>query len=578
MQDAHDKELAPIVAKEEDHHKTMAKHKEDHQAKIRSLMDQRYDAEGDKRDRIDEGIAQHNEDYQKIHDEGQETLNSIRDEHAEISTRHENERTDLRTKQDNHRRSQDGERKREHEELDIATSIANHDAEEDYANKLDQADNEYADRKKEQDDNYANHKEIANRDHESEMAKHEEAGEAIRADKLDQEEHDSKLKELSEAAKGVGVTCEELANPGLGATADGHQEESGDCKPPAGTPVPTDSDGNPMVWRCGKGRNWVKKENFDAGANAAANGNVAIIPEHPEHGGMTLAHGGNMFHVGPTEGGDQAGHEDLLGGALHDIIMGANGGDSSWLDGKDDDNPATLPLDAFKAAGIHLDQIGNHPSKDAEGGSGTASRVEDQKYAGAGNWLNRVMGGEKGGAARSMLRNLGNETRGGIRSGRGGENLPNMPKSNVGNALRRARFLRGKIGGTGAASTSRGSDLDSSAKREMQRLIPKAFRGRKLNARISAEDQHERNWSRKKIRDIVAQAHKEVTGETEKPKKLLLIGRFGASSPRQPLPLAALIILHRLKPNLVKCNPNFDQKTVPSAHVRCVLRARKKGA
>ena len=41
----------------------------------------------------------------------------------------------------------------------------------------------------------------------------------------------------------------------------------------------------------------------------------------------------------------------------------------------------------------------------------------------------------------------------------------------------------------------------------------------------------------------------------------MLIDRFRASSPREALPLAPLIILHRLKPNLVKCNPNFDPKT-----------------
>ena len=54
--------------------------------------------------------------------------------------------------------------------------------------------------------------------------------------------------------------------------------------------------------------------------------------------------------------------------------------------------------------------------------------------------------------------------------------------------------------------------------------------------------------------------YRRFVSSAENPLKLMLIDRIRPSSPRKPLPLAPLIILHRLKPNLVKCSLNFDQK------------------
>ena len=325
-------------------------------------------------------------------------------------------------------------------------------------------------------------------------------------------EHDNEGRRLNDehnkahdAAEKAKVPPEHLHHDELGKSPASMKEEHGKCGPPEGEVPPTDADGNPMVWRCGKGRNWVKKENFDAGANAAANGNVAFFPGD-EHGGMTAGHGGNMFNVQDADSfqadhGDGLGSEGVMSAALHSAFQQAqNDGAVTKSEDGSHDLVATKYL---KDQGIHLDKFGSHPENIT-----TDSGQKIPKYKGARDWLKRMGSKAAGDSATS----------GGIDQ----KILGKLPSA--GEALRAIRQGRERhITGSGYKAASRGErandpDVKPSAKRELLRYSPfKGFgeKGRQRKREIHAENAAEKAATHSKISQLQEEAAKRIRGGSD---------------------------------------------------------------
>ena len=322
-------------------------------------------------------------------------------------------------------------------------------------------------------------------------------------------EHDNEGHRLNDehnkahdAALKANVDEDHLNHDELGKSPASMKEEHGKCGPPEGEVPPTDADGNPMVWRCGKGRNWVKKENFDAGANAAADGNVAFFPGD-EHGGMTAGHGGNMFNVQDADSfqadhGDGLGSEGVMSAALHSAFQQAqNDGATTKSEDGSHDLVATQYL---KDQGIHLDKFGSQPESIKAKGTGQ----EIPKYKGAKDWLKRIAGGTK---------DLFDTT---DAQGKKQSAFSGMKKPSAGGALRAIRQGRERhITGSGYQAASRKErtndpNVKPSVKRELLRYSP--IKGSQARREIHAEDAAEKAATNSKLDQLQAEAAKRIRG------------------------------------------------------------------